>query len=461
MSGIGFHPAEKSRPRASLAAASLYLIQLALTLALVLAANRQGLLTKEEASSAFVNPTFLQLRLQHHLYGTNFYAYVLFLFGGHLTTGLFYARYVKAAAMAFLAPIVYLYLRRRFSFTFWEAFAAALAVGLLPGVMCFSWLGVDFGLETPIGFLALWLALFSRPAAIVASCLLAAVAASSYGAGLVFLPVVLLHQWPRLRQPELQIAVLAGLGAAAAALLFPVFWWTNIQTLFVGGGSALTGGAIGRLGALWREILLRGESYYFFSNGAPALGNAWIGAVALIGMAVAAVRQPSRSWPLLAIACSAVGIYAIAGNVIGVRRAIPLVVSLGIFAAVFIRMAAAAAPRRRAAVFTAAMLAMILSEAAAYNRIRRDLSDARIALPRDFDFRIEPGATMVSTVAALAGGSLDLRGELEGYEPDRTLCILYRLTQPAPAIGAGELVERCDRHGWSIPSGSPRFLSLR
>jgi len=51
---------------------ALYAAVLACNAALAFAANRQGLVLKEEASSAFVDPAFLGLRLQHHPYATNF-----------------------------------------------------------------------------------------------------------------------------------------------------------------------------------------------------------------------------------------------------------------------------------------------------------------------------------------------------------------------------------------------------
>jgi hypothetical protein len=60
------------------AVASLYALQLTLILSIVAAANRQQLLTKEEVTSAFVCPSFLQLRLQHHVFPTNFYNYLFF-----------------------------------------------------------------------------------------------------------------------------------------------------------------------------------------------------------------------------------------------------------------------------------------------------------------------------------------------------------------------------------------------
>ena len=446
----------------SVAAALLYFIQLLLILALVFAANRQGLLMKEEASVGFVNPTFLSLRLQHHVWATGFYAYVLFLWAGHFVPTLFFGRFAKAAIMALLTPLVYLYLMRRFSFSGPRAFAAALSIGLLPGVICFSWFGVDVGLETPLGFLALWLALFESPLCIVASCVAVCLAAGCYGSGLAFLPAVLIHQLPRLQTPKLRGAVIAGGAVAAAVLAFPIFWWTNIQSLWIGGGGRpLIAGAADRLAGLFRELFVQGGSYYFFSDGAAALGGIVMGLAALAGLVVMSVRQPSRCWPLLVVSAGVVGMYAVAGNVTGVRRAIPLVVCLGIFAALLLNMAPSRRPFWRAIAFYAPLLMFITLEGVQFNKIRSGLASSRIALPHDFEFRIPPGKTMAEEIALLVARSETLPADLAGYEPDRTLCILYRLTQPNPIVSAREIVARCDQHGWSIPSSSPRFSRLR
>ena len=446
----------------SVAAALLYFIQLLLILALVFAANRQGLLMKEEASVGFVNPTFLSLRLQHHVWATGFDAYVLFLWAGHFVPTLFFGRFAKAAIMALLTPLVYLYLMRRFSFSGPRAFAAALSIGLLPGVICFSWFGVDVGLETPLGFLALWLALFESPLCIVASCVAVCLAAGCYGSGLAFLPAVLIHQLPRLQTPKLRGAVIAGGAVAAAVLAFPIFWWTNIQSLWIGGGGRpLIAGAADRLAGLFRELFVQGGSYYFFSDGAAALGGIVMGLAALAGLVVMSVRQPSRCWPLLVVSAGVVGMYAVAGNVTGVRRAIPLVVCLGIFAALLLNMAPSRRPFWRAIAFYAPLLMFITLEGVQFNKIRSGLASSRIALPHDFEFRIPPGKTMAEEIALLVARSETLPADLAGYEPDRTLCILYRLTQPNPIVSAREIVARCDQHGWSIPSSSPRFSRLR
>jgi hypothetical protein len=76
-------------------------------------------------------------------------------------------------------------------------------------------------------------------------------------------------------------------------------------------------------------------------------------------------------------------------------------------------------------------------------------------------FAVAAVMAMSTTIAALANRSRKLPEDLSGYEPDRTLAILYRLTLPNPIVTANELVARCDEHGWSIPSNSPRLSRLR
>jgi hypothetical protein len=445
----------------TLAAAFLYVIQLLLILALVVAANRQQLLTKEEASSAFVAPTFLSLRLQHHVYLTNFYGYVFYFWASHPVQTLFSCRFVKAAIMAFVTPLVYLYLRRRFFIEGQRAFAASIAIGMVPGLLCFSWLGLEIGLETLLGLLALWLALFESPWLVIASCLAVSLAAGSYGSGFAFFPAVIVHHLPRLRNPKLRGAVIAGAALAAAVMLFPVFWWTNIQSLWIGGGGhPRTDGAVGRIADLFREIFVHGDSYYFFGGGAPALGIV-VGLAAVLGLAVMSFRQPARCWPLFAVSVCTVGMYGLAGNVPGVRRTLPLVIALAIFAVLLLNSVAGRGSRWRAIAFYVPLAVAIAFETGRYNGIRTGLATSRIPLPRDFEFRIPPGSSMAAEIASLASGSVKLPADLQGYEPDRTLCILYRLTLPNPIVSTGEIISRCDRHGWSIPSGSSRFSRLR
>lgn len=448
-------------PARRLAVPLLYAIFFTAAIALVAAANRQELLTKEEASSGFVNPAFLEFRLEHHVFSTNFYAYLYLWFASHLVHGLFYARFAKAAIMALLPCFIYLYLRKAFEFGELHAFFAALAIGFLPGYSAFSWIGMDTGMETPIGWCALWLALFDTPLAILASSFFAALSAETYGGGVVFLIVVAashLFQFHRSRRPVL----LAGLGVMLAVLLVPVFWWTNVQTLLTGGaGDPSIRGSGGRLVSLAQELFLRGDSYYFFNQGAPALGGGFIELLAITGLVAAILRDRRRTWPLLLILILSLGMYAAAGNVSGVRRVIPLVVCLGVFACLFLNSLALSRVRSvRAAAYLAVAiwLAMVGNE---YHAIREGLASGRMQLPRDFEFRIPPGQTMAGTVARLLNGSLALPADLAGFEPDRTLSILYVLGKPSPRYSPQEIIRQCDAHGWSIPSNAPRFVRVR
>jgi hypothetical protein len=448
-------------PVRRLAVPLLYALFFAAAIALVLAANSQELLTKEEASSGFVNPAFLAFRLQHHIFSTNFYAYLYLWLASHLVHGLFYARFAKAAIMALLPCFVYLYLRKGFEFGSWQAFFAALGVSVLPGYIAFSWLGVDIGMETPIGWCALWLALFDTPAAILASSFLAALSAECYGAGVVFLIAVAASHLVRFRRSH-RTALLAGFAVMLAVLLVPVFWWTNVQTLMTGGaGDPTIHGAGERVISLAKELFLRGDSYYFFGNGAPALGGSFIALIALAGLIAALAQDRRRTWPLILVSVLSIGIYAVAGNVVGVRRVIPLVVSLGVFACLFLR---SLATNRMLAVRVAAYGAMAIWLAIAGNEflgVRQGLASGKIQLPRDFDFQIPPGKTMASAIEGLLNGSVALPADLAGYEPDRTLSILYVLGKPSPRYSPQEIVQRCDAHGWSIPSDAPRFVRVR
>jgi hypothetical protein len=211
-------------------------------------------------------------------------------------------------------------------------------------------------------------------------------------------------------------------------------------------------GAMDRLASLTAELFWRGDSYYFFSGGRPALGNVAIGLAAVAGLVLFTFRYFHRSWPLLAVSASSVAMYAIAGNVIGVRRAIPLTVSLGIFSILCIRELTA----KRRVLVAGALTIFLAVNLVSFNGIRREL-----ALPRDFEFAIPPGNTMASTVVGLLNGSISLPEDFTGYEPDRTLAMLYLLSKPHPFYSLQTVVGACDRHGWSIPSTSPRFEQFR
>jgi hypothetical protein len=212
---------------------------------------------------------------------------------------------------------------------------------------------------------------------------------------------------------------------------------------------------------LGRELFLGGDSYYFFSNGAPALGAGFIGLLAVAGLIAAIIRDARRVWPLILLCLTSTGMYAAAGNVIGVRRVIPLVVTLAVFACLLLRWLAQSS---RLFVRAAAYIAMAICVTIAakdFLAVRAGLASARIQLPHDFEFRVPPGQTMASTVSGLLDGSFRLPQDLSGYEPDRTLSILYVLGKSAPLYSPHAIIQRCDAHGWSIPSNAPRFVRIR
>jgi len=442
--------------------AVLYALHFGILLGLVHAANQQQLLLREEASAAYVGPVFLSFRLQHHIYSTNFYSYLIYGLGHHLYGGLFGVRLTKITIMALLPGSLYLYLRDRFQFRPLESFASAIAIVLLPGVLCFSWVGTEMAEESALGFLALWLALDDRPWAMLASTCLAAVAAGCYGSGLAYLLVVVAIQASRLKMPDLRLPVLASMTVAGCTLIIPLIWWTNAQTLFIGGGgSPHTGGALTRLSAGVKELFVHSASYYMFANGRPALGTPLIGVLAVTGLVWAAIHYRRAAWQLFAVALLSLSLLAAAGGVLGVRRAVPVVICLGLFAVLLLH------SLRESERFGGRVIAVILfalwliPSAYQYNAIRNELFSGQLLLPHDFEFSLEPGAAMASTVEALVDRSRPLPPGLRGYEPDRTMSILFSLSQPNPIVSREEVIEACDQHGWSIPSKAPRFAWVR
>lgn len=441
---------------------ALYALHFAVLLSLVSAANQQQLLLKEEASAGYVGPVFLSFRLQHHIFATNFYSYLIYGSGHHLFGGLLGVRLTKITIMALLPGSLYLYLRDRFQFRPVEAFVSAVAVALLPGVLCLSWLATEMAQESAIGFLALWLALNDRPWAILASTCLAAVAAGCYGSGLAYLIVVVAIQASRLRIPARRFPVLAGMTLVACTLLIPLVWWTNAQTLFIGGGgSPDPRESITRLAAAAKELFVHTDSYYMFANGRAALGTPLIGALAIAGLGWTTFHFKRAAWQLLGVALMSLLLLAVAGNVPGVRRAVPLVICLGLFAVLLLHSLLKSERIASRAIAVILFALWLIPAAFQYNDIRSELLTAQIFLPHDFEFTVESGGTMVNTIEGFVDRSRPLPPGLKGYEPDRTLSILYSLSQPAPLVSRTELIDAADRHGWSIPSYTPRLTWLR
>jgi len=441
---------------------ALYVLHFVLLLSLVSAANQQQVLLKEEASAGYVGPVFLSFRLQHHLFATNFYSYLIYGLGHHLYGGLFGVRLTKITIMALLPGSLYLYLRDRFEFRPLVAFVSAIAIVLLPGVLCLSWIATEMAQESALGFLALWLSLDDRPWAMLASTCLAAVAAGCYGSGLAYLLVVMATQAFRLRMPALRFPALASTAVAGCTLLIPLIWWTNAQTLFIGGGgSPDPGGSLTRLSAASKEMFVQTASYYMFANGRPALATPLVGALALAGLVWTAVHYKRSAWQLFGLATVSLSSLALAGNVPGIRRAVPLVICLALFGVLLLHSLLESDRLASRSVAVILFALWLVPSAFQYNAIRNELRSSQLLLPHDFEFAVQPGATMATTIEAFVDRSRPLPPGLPGYEPDRTLSILYSLSQPDPIVSREELIAACDRHGWSIPSTMPRLSWLR
>jgi len=410
----------------------------------VVAANQQQTLTAEEASSTFVNVAFLEHRLQHHRLSTNFYGYVLFWLGSRvLGVSLFYGRVVKAVWISLLPVLMFLYLWRRKSLAWpYAMFAAALTV-LIPGVISTGFLAMDTGMDAVFGMAALLLAGYSQPRIRLISPLLLGTAILTYGSGLYFVPAVL-YEWFR-RSPSRVWWLWAGALLCAPALA-AILWWTNVQTLVVGGGKPSLTGIGPNLLSMALQLFWRGDSYYFFSNRRPALGNPLLAAAGVAGLWFA--RRESRD--LLMLAGTAIMLYAITGGVIGVRRLVPLELAL-ICGVVLLT---ARLPKSVAGVAAVAALAVLMFSAV---QQRKEIAEGRIVLPHDFEFRLLPGQTQQQTFASLAaGGAMPT----DGYEADRTGSVLYLLTG-GRLPDFRTLTQATDAHGWSIKSDAPRFQWLR
>jgi hypothetical protein len=194
------------------------------------------------------------------------------------------------------------------------------------------------------------------------------------------------------------------------------------------------------------ELSWRGDSYYFFSNGRPALGNPLLVVAGMAGLWLA--RRDSRD--LLLLAGTAIVLYAITGGVIGVRRLVPLELALICGVALL----AARLPKSVASVAAVVALAVLMFSAV---QQRREIAQGRIVLPHDFEFRLLPGQTQQQTFASLAaGGTMPT----DGYEADRTGSVLYLLTG-GRLPDFRTLTQATDAHGWSIKSDAPRFQWLR
>jgi hypothetical protein len=444
----------------------LYALVAVVYLLVVRSADVQQMLTGEEATVTFVDPVALEQRFQYTHYSTNFGGHVFFWLASLLDPSfdLFYGRAAKALALAFAAPLIYLTLRRRLGTARVPAVVGALTGALLPGVVSFSWVGIETGLDSVLGLAGLLVATTARRWWWLAP-VLAGLAVSSYGGGIPWAAaigaVALARLVVSLRRREfvpaalLVVAGLAGIGV----IVFPLLWWGG-GVVLSGGGTLGLAGARGALTGLARELAVAGDSYYYFTSQA-ALGSTALAVVVLVAMVVMVVRRPG-SWPWLLVVVVTLALYAVSGGVLGVRRAvsIPLIGAIAIgYLVDRIRSRAQDRSRILAAVSVAvAAVALIAPLAVQVQQNRVALSSGEEALPRDFVFPGAEGETMPQTLDRLADRIREDPAAMDRiateFEAERAFSMILLLDERgaiAPTPLTGRIVEdyyfvgpRCD-----------------
>lgn len=247
--------------------------------------------------------------------------------------------------MAVLAPMVYLVLRRRLGCGVRFSFFGGIVVSLIPGVSMYGWLATEAGLESILGVLGLLVATSPRrwwPASLV----IAAVALVTYPTGAAWMVACLAVCIARLRREDAGLGqwlgtILAVVGAVGIVVL-PFVWWTSGPRRILIGGGTIDGHLAEHLTMLVHQLPVTGRSYYYFSD-SPAWGSRFV-AVAVVGCLLVAVWiRGAALWPWVLAALATVVLWLPAGNMPGLRRAIPL----SIVAALVVAVALDAAWRAR------------------------------------------------------------------------------------------------------------------
>jgi len=391
--------------RLALVLVALYGANLVANLVMVDAANHQEIITQEELSATFKNPTFFVHRLQPIVTDTNGGDTLTYLVGSQVlgTGDLFYGRTWKALLMAGLAPLVYLVLRRRLGVDALPAFAASGLLIVQPGLYAFGWLSTNYGLECVPGLLAVYLALSDRRSAVVWSGVALGYAAAIYGSGLAFvLPVGIawLLRLYRSKERRRDLATCGGAGLlAVATLTWPIVWWTNSDRI-------LLGGAFGppdrqeNLRELVASIVSGRESYYYYAHDRPVIVVAML-LLALVGIGLVLVRWP-RWWVPASLGIGGAAIYINGGGILGIRRAVPVTLALVLFAGLGLgwawnqRTQLRTVPVFRVATMLVVGVAFLLG-AVAYAHDRTALADGRLPLAQDAAFPNVPGQSMAAT----------------------------------------------------------------
>jgi hypothetical protein len=421
----------------SAVAAVLFALAAALNLASAAAVDVQQWLSAEEVSVSILDVVAVPARFQPTEYATNFGGHVHFWVFSYLhpSLDLFYGRDGKAVAMALLAPLAYLTLRRRLSCGRATSALGAAVVVLLPGVSALAWLATENGLEALWGMATLLL-VTSRRGWWVLAPITAGISVSTYGAGLAWAGAAALVAVVRLvRSPRRLRETLGVLGATvvgAAIVCFPLVWWEGGGRIVIGGGSFDTAEPVEALDSLLQELTVRGDSYYYFTA-APALGSLWLAVVLGVCLILATVWRP-RLWPWTGTLVLTVVLYAVSGGVLGVRRTIAIPIVAGLALAVAVDQLV----RRRPAAVRALAVAVVAGAALVpvglhHLEERQVWVSGRYQLPRDFAFALANGRTMVEEVAALTdrlnSGRATYKQVAEEREGERALAMVWLLAE--------------------------------
>jgi hypothetical protein len=402
--------AQRRISRDALACVALYVVVSVVYLLVVRAADVQQVLTGEEVTVTFVDPIALEQQFQYTHFSTNFAGHVFFWVASHLDPSfdLFYGRTAKALALALVAPLIYVTLRRRLQTGRVAAVVGALVGAILPGVVSFSWVGIETGLDSVWGLAGLLLVTTTRRGWWFAP-VLAGIAVSTYGGGIpwafaigVVALVRLVHSIRQRRWTVVATVVVAGL-VGIGVIFFPLAWWGG-GVVLSGGGTLGLAGARGALGGLLRELAIAGDSYYYFTSQA-ALGSTGLAVVVLIAMIAMIARRPD-SWPWILVVVVTLALYVVSGGVLGVRRAVSIPL-IGALAVGYLVDRIGVRSRQRSRVVSAvavavAAVALLAPLALQVEQNRTALAAGEPALPRDFVFPSEGRETMPETIDRLA-----------------------------------------------------------
>lgn len=421
--------------------AALFLAGLIVNFILVHDANLHGVLTAEEGSLTFRNVLFLELRQRYGPFDTNLGGHVIFWLGSklHPAMHLFYARDVKAVAMAAAGPLMFL-LARRLGLGEIASVLAGLLLILMPGFSAYSWLGIEAGMECLLGIVVLLLVLERPPHRWPLACAILAFAVLVYPAALAFFPtlalLIAIGCW-RDRSGTTFAWAAAGALAFLLVMALPGLFWGEFRHSYGGGGQAGSTGIVYVTLKFLGDMLERPRTYYFFTA-YPAMGGILVLPLILWG-GYLSTRDPRRWWPLWLVAAATIAIAYKAGGVPGFRRMLPLAVLGALFLALLAdtltRRDNTLWLRRGGAVLIAAAMLLLGGQTLLNARAMRD---GTLTVPQDLPW--PAGLSMTHP----QGDAAAIRAQVLALEnPTRAMSMLAMLTagHPQPVFTPDEILE--------------------